>query len=87
MSIVTLEAVKRHLRIEGMSDDALILENIAVAEAYVEGYVGSLSAFEDGIPDMLTKAIAFLVEHYFDALSDAKVRADALILPYRKWSF
>ncbi len=87
MSIVTLEAVKRHLRIEGTIDDALILENIAVAEAYVEGYVGPLSAFEDGIPDMLAKAIVLLVEHYFSPPSDAKDRADALILPYRKWSF
>lgn len=87
MPIVTLEEAKRHLRIEGTADDALISENIGVAEAYVESYVGTIGDIADDVPDVLRKAILYIVEHHFDGNNSAKERADELIMPYRKWSF
>ncbi len=87
MPIVRLEEAKRHLKIEGNVEDALISDNISVAESYVEGFVGTIGDVADEVPDALKKAIIFMTEYYFDGNNGAKERADELILPYRKWSF
>lgn len=87
MPIVSLEEAKRHLRIEGNVDDALILENISVAESYVESFVGTIGEVADDVPDTLKKAILFMTEYYFDGNNSAKERADGLILPHREWYF
>ncbi|MDF2810576.1 MAG: hypothetical protein K0S56_1607 [Microvirga sp.] len=87
MPIVSLEEAKRHLRIEGNVDDALISENIGVAEGYVESFVGTIGEVADDVPDTLKKAILFMTEYYFDGNNSAKERADELILPHREWYF
>lgn len=87
MSIITLEEVKQHLRIEGNLDDALLMQKIGAAEGYVESFIGTIDEIGDFVPDTIKEAILSMVSYYYDGNSDAKERALELILPYRKWGF
>ena len=87
MSIVTLEEVKLHLRIEGNLDDALLTQKIGVAEGYIESFIGTIDEIGEFVPDTIKEAILDMVSYYYDGNSDAKERALELILPYRKWAF
>ena len=87
MPVVTLLEAKRQLRIESNLDDALLSHKISVAEEYVEGVVGPLADFTDGVPATVKEAVLLMVEHYFDDLSGAKSRAEGLLLPHRQWAF
>lgn len=87
MSIVTLEEVKLHLRIEGNLDDALLTRKVSVAEGYVESFIGTIEEIGEFVPDTIKEAILEMVSYYYEGNSDAKERALELILPYRKWGF
>lgn len=100
MTILTVADAKAHLNLTTDTDDALIGDKIAAAEAWIAAYIGAdledEEVFEDGLPEPLKEAIRQLVAHFFENREASLVGVNAqelpfglcdLLMPYRNWCF
>ena len=94
-SIVSLEALKRHVRVDDGDDDADLGAKLEAARRHIEAYVGSLDDFADDLPAEIVEAVKQLAAHFYatreaaqeESLSVIPFGVFDLIGPYRKWEF
>ncbi len=93
---VSLASMKAHLNITDDTNDAMIGEKIAVAQAMVEQHVGEVFADMDDVPAPLLEAVRMTAAHLFhmregihDSFTPRAVPAEAmnLIRPFKRWVF
>ena len=64
MSMVTLDEVKQHLRVDGVAEDDLIQTYIGAAEGFIKRYCGQ--DFEDKLPASVKVACLMIVGGLFE---------------------
>lgn len=92
--IVTLAALKAHLRVDDSFEDAGLTAMLEAARRHIEAWVGPLDDFE-AVPADIAEAMKQLAGHFYeartaaldDALSVIPFGVHELIGPHRKWEF
>lgn len=93
--IVTLAALKAHLRVDDSFEDAGLTAMLEAARRHVEAWVGPLDDFEV-VPADIVEAMKQLAAHMYEnrevtvtgtIISEIKVGFYDLIGPHRKWEF
>lgn len=97
---VTVENLKAHLNITTDDDDALLTDKIAVAQAWIEAFIGvafdDAEIFPDGVPEPLNEAVRQLASHFYENREATLVGVSIetlpfgvidLASPYREWIF
>lgn len=92
--IVTLAALKGHLRVDHADDDVGLTSMLEAARRHIEAYVGPLDEFEE-VPADIVEAMKQLASQFYDERGTATEEARSvipfgvydLIGPYRKWEF
>ena len=88
--VVTLEDTKAWLRVDGETEDALIVGLIETAEELVEGILRfPLGEFADEVPEPVKHAIYFAVSKLYEERNELKSDEltdvlKALLFSYRK---
>ncbi len=82
---VTLDQLKAHLNITDTTDDIYLTDILTEAVAYVEGFVGPLSAFTPAPPADLARAIKLLCGHWYESREAATAGADVIEVPLSFW--
>lgn len=93
--IVSLDALKSHVRVDYGDDDADLGAKLEAARRHIEAYVGPLDDFENGVPAEIVEAVKQLAAHFYatreaaqeESLSVIPFGVFDLIGPYRKWEF
>ncbi|WP_127088309.1 head-tail connector protein [Aquabacter cavernae] len=94
--VVSLDDLKRHLRVDGSYEDSTLEQMLEAALRHVEAWVGPLATFEGEVPDDIGMAMKVLVGHWFtegreaalpEPLLEIPFGFRELITPYRKWEF
>lgn len=92
--IVSLAAIKAHLRVDSSDEDAGLTVMLEAARRHIEAWVGPLDDFEV-VPADIGEAMKQLAAQFYevreaaqvDALSVIPFGVSELIGPYRKWEF
>jgi uncharacterized phage protein (predicted DNA packaging) len=97
MASIELADLKAHLNITTDTDDALLTEKIAVAEDWIESFIGvEFADFGDGVPRSVKEAVRQLAAHLYENREASLVGASAqelpfglidLLTPHREWAF
>lgn len=98
MTIINLEDAKAHLNITADTDDALIGDLIASAEAWIDRWLpeGEKLADRTPVPADLKQAIKMLVGHWYEnreatlvgiAAEDVPLGVWDILNQHRAWSF
>jgi uncharacterized phage protein (predicted DNA packaging) len=96
MPALDLADIKAHLNITDDADDALLTEKIAVAEDWVEHFLGCELSDFDEVPGGVREAIRQLVAHLYENREASLVGVSAealpfglidLLSPHREWVF
>lgn len=94
--ILTVEDIKSHANIVSDDDDALLVNKINAAEAWVGAFIGKPLADYVSVPEPLLEAVRQLVSHLYEnreasivgvTMSDVSPGLFDLMRPYREWSF
>lgn len=97
--IVTIADLKAHLNLTTDADDALLTSKLAAAEAWVLAYTGQLVDDDHPAPEPVKEAIRQLAAHLYSSREAVLVAEnsavsieipfglEALLTPYRAWSF
>lgn len=92
--IVTLAALKAHLRVDHADDDVGLISMLEASRRHIEAWVGPLDDFE-AVPADIIEALKQLAAQFYETREAAQVDALSvipfgvydLIGPYRKWEF
>ncbi|TCP90943.1 gp6-like head-tail connector protein [Rhizobium sp. PP-CC-2G-626] len=96
MTVINLEDAKMHLNVTDDTDDLLITDQIAAAEAFVGRWTVVPLSYMDPLPADLRQAVLMLTGHFYEnrEASLVGVSADAmplgfwdLVTPHREWAF
>ncbi len=84
MSAISLEQVKRRLKVTNNADDDHISDLIAEAEDYVAQFIGSPLEVDGEVPAGIRSAVMQQVAFLYDG---TPVDLGGALAPYRTWSF
>lgn len=84
MSAVNISDVKAHLRITDSSNDALLSQKLAAAEAHVADYIGAPLVVDGQVPAPVREAVLQATAWFFDG---TPADLNGLLAPYRAWAF
>ena len=84
MSAVTLEEVKRHLKVTTNDDNDLLGQKLDAAEDYVARFIGGPLVVNGAVPGGIREAILQRVAFLYDG---TPVDLGGLLAPYRQWAF
>ena len=93
--MITLDDLKAHLNVTTSTDDALLTDKIAAAEAWITAYTGA-TIDPDAVPEPIKEAARQLAAHLYENREASVVGLSAealpfglldLLAPYREWSF
>lgn len=93
--IVTLAALKAHVRVDSSDEDAGLSAMLEAARRHIEAWVGPLDDFE-AVPADIVEAMKQLAAHMYDnrevtisgtIIDEIPVGFHDLIGPHRKWEF
>lgn len=97
MSIIDIEDLQTHLNLPiESSDDFLLADKIAAAEAHIDSFLEIALGERDPVPEPLKEAVRQLAAHLYENREATLVGITAqelpfgvydLIAPYRKWAF
>lgn len=94
--IISVDEAKRHLNVTDDTDDVLLADKIAAAEAWIDRWLETPFADLDAVPADLKEAVLMLVGHLYENREATLVGITAeeipfgvwdLITPHRAWSF
>lgn len=84
MPTVTLEEVKRHLRITDTTHDELLGQKLEAAIDHVAGFIGGPLEVDGKVPPAVREAVLQQTANLFDG---TPADLGGLLAPYRSWAF
>lgn len=82
MAIVTLDDMKAHLGVTDDADDALILDKISAAQAYMEASLGyEIETEFTSVPSDITEAVKQQTAHFYENREATIVGVSVLMTP------
>lgn len=84
VSAVTIEEAKRHLRITGSDQDALLGQKLEAAADHVAAFIGGPLEVDGQVPPAVREAVLQATAMFFDG---TPADLGGLLAAHRQWAF